>query len=38
MASGTGGSWSHPPAQTAAPMESGAPTPTTQCHGNCGCR
>uniref|UniRef100_A0A8C6C973 Proline rich 29 n=1 Tax=Monodon monoceros TaxID=40151 RepID=A0A8C6C973_MONMO len=37
MASGTGGSWGHHPAQTAAPTESRAPASTPQRHRDCGC-
>uniref|UniRef100_A0A8C0E7F2 Proline rich 29 n=1 Tax=Balaenoptera musculus TaxID=9771 RepID=A0A8C0E7F2_BALMU len=37
MASGTGGSWGRPPAQTVAPTESSAPAPTPQRRRDCGC-
>ncbi|PNJ50759.1 PRR29 isoform 8, partial [Pongo abelii] len=38
MASGAGGSWGRSPPQSAVPTESCAPTPTPQCHRDCGCR
>uniref|UniRef100_A0A2K5EG66 Proline rich 29 n=1 Tax=Aotus nancymaae TaxID=37293 RepID=A0A2K5EG66_AOTNA len=38
MASGAGRSWGRSPPQSAAPTEGCAPTPTPQCHRDCGCR
>uniref|UniRef100_A0A8D2AIZ6 Proline rich 29 n=1 Tax=Sciurus vulgaris TaxID=55149 RepID=A0A8D2AIZ6_SCIVU len=38
MASGPGGSWGSAVSQSAVPTENCAPTPTPQCHRDCGCR